>query len=157
MFARKLLVVTALGSITLLAVAGCFMGPTPASRTGNQGGSTPVSLGVKLLNIQQGTAGLTSLNPDDLQLMADLAEDISGIEIPDVSDELAAAAVAIIEANNLNSFEDLAALEGTDPEDIIIPEDVQEVLIEEVQALLGDIGDPNLADGIIARHAPEAV
>lgn len=154
MQARKPLALTAIGLATLLVLTGCFSA-APPTRTGNQGGSTPISLGAKLLGIQQGTTDLTALNPDDLQLMADLTADITGLPIPEVSDELAWAAVEIIQANDLRTFDDLAALADVNPEDIILPEGVADVLVEEVRELFGDIADPSVVDEIVARHAPK--
>ncbi len=152
MRARTLIVPVATAA-TLLILSGCF-GPTPFDRTGNQGGSTPVSLGLKLLDVQTGQGTLQELNPDDIQLMADLAEEIIGQELPAVSDELAAAADQLIELNNINTFEDIAALANASPEDIVIPPDIADTLIAEAQELFGDINDPSVIDEIVARHAP---
>lgn len=153
MLARKLSVVCLTGVVCLGTLAGCFA-PAPWSATGNQGGSTPVSLGMKLLDVTQGTGTLQALNPDDLQLMAQLAGDITGVAIPEVSDELADAAIQVMNANNLQTFEDLADLRYADPEDIIIPDEVRDVLISEIQELFGDLSMPDLAEGIVGRHAP---
>lgn len=155
MLARKLTVVALLGSFGLAALTGCFFGPMPWSETGNQGGSTPASLGLKLLGITQGTTPITALNPDDLQLMAQLAEDFTGQDLPHVSDQLADAAVQIISANDLQTFQDLIALADTELEDIVIPEGVEEVVLAEVQQLFGDIGDPTVVNGIAGRYAPD--
>lgn len=154
MQARKPLALAAAATAALLTLAGCFTA-APDTRTGNQGGSTPLSLGAKLLGIQQGTADLTDLNPDDLQLMADLTADITGLPIPEVSDELAWAATEIIKANDLRTFDDLAALSSIDPEDVVIPDGVERILIQEVQALFGNIAEPTVVDEIVARHAPQ--
>jgi hypothetical protein len=153
MLARKLAVVSLVG-LSLLVLTGC-LGPSPWSRTGNQGGSTPISLGAKLLAVQQGSGSLQDLNPDDFQLMADLAGQFTGLDIPEVSDALADAAVQVIAANNLNSFDDLMNLENTNPEDIVIPEGVADVVMDEVEQLFGDLGDPaDILDGINARYGP---
>lgn len=153
MLARKPVILTSLTVFALVSLLGCFT-PAADSITNNQGGSTPISLGIKLVDISQGTATLTDLNPDDLQLMAQLAEEISGVDLPDVSDELAAAAVALIAANNLETFDDLANLKDMDPADVVIPDGVEEVLLEEIEALFGDIGDPNILHGIMSRTVP---
>jgi hypothetical protein len=115
--------VVALLTVTALALTGCL---GMSGRTGNQGGS----------NILQATAklaadNLSGLNPDDIQVLADLAMDFANIDIPEVTDEQAAAVVSFLEANNVTTIASLQALiqqAEEDPESIVIPDDVRAVI-----------------------------
>ena len=153
MLARKLVVSFMIGSVGFLSLSGCLQ--PSAGPTQNQGGSDPVRLGIKLANITAGTQDLSVLNPDDLQVMVDLAADFSGEDLPELSDALAGAAIDLMNANNIETFEDLANIATMDPESIVIPEGVDEIILAEIQALFGDINDPNLI-GEVAKNAEEA-
>jgi hypothetical protein len=105
----------------------------PWSRTGNQGGSNIVQAAGKLVNNQFGT-----LNPDDIQVLADAAVQISGVDIPPVTDDQAAAVVSFIDANQITSLESLEQVVHRAEQDIdsvVIPDDVREVL----EAIAGNI------------------
>ncbi len=156
MLARKPLVLSLGGAVGLLLLTGCFQSQSDIIGEEYQGGSNPISLGLKLSNIAAGSAELTTLNPDDLQLMSDLAADFTGQPIPTVSDELAAAAVELIAANNIRTFDDLANIQDMNVNDIVIPEGVAETVISEVQDLFGDINNDDFIDQV-AREAQSSI
>jgi hypothetical protein len=81
-------------------LAGC--GASPWSRTGNQGGSTPLTLLSKLAS-----GDIASLNPDDIQVLTDTVRDITQVQIDEVSDDLAAAVIDTITANGISTIQDL--------------------------------------------------
>lgn len=123
MFARKLAVVTLLGSVTLLLFTGCF---ATDERTQNQGGSDPIQATTKLLSDQLGT-----MNPDDVQVLADLTTQIGGTALPQVTDVQAQAVIDFMKANNINTIEDVQKKidqAQTNPNSIVIPDDVKTVL-----------------------------
>ena len=133
MFTRKLLVLSVLGSCTLLLLAGC---PSFDERTNNQGGSNQVQAATKLLSNQLG-----SLNPDDVQVLADIATQASGAtNVPQVTDEQAAAVVSFLAANNIQTIEDVQRLIDN-PQGVVVPPDVQSVL--------ETIADPSAYQSII--------
>ncbi len=142
---RKLIVICVCGAV-MLTLCGC--GPLPWSRTGNQGGSTVVTLAPKLIGIAQGTTSFQALNPDDIQVMTDIAGGFAGVNIPSVSDDLAQATVDLAAANNVNDFDDLAALAtqvAADPGSLVIPDTVTAEVLAEVAALMEALAavDPN--------------
>lgn len=101
----------------LLWLTGCPFGNT---RTTNQGGGTVITAASKVVG-----GRMTSLTPDEIQIVSDAISDLS----PDVSlfigDDEAAAAVDFLQANNLNSIEDIAAFAeqaANDPSGVVIPE-----------------------------------
>jgi hypothetical protein len=105
----------------------------PWSRTGNQGGSNLLQAVGKLLSNRLGT-----LNPDDIQVLADAAVQIGGVNIPPVTDEQAAAVVSFINANQITTVESLEEMVHRGEQDIdsiVIPDDVREVL----EAIAGNI------------------
>jgi hypothetical protein len=95
-------------------------------RTCNQGCSNPVQAATKLAG-----SNLAALNPDDVQVLADLATQISGAPFPAVTDDQAAAVISFLKANNVNTVEDLQALieqAQANPDILVIPDDVWAVL-----------------------------
>ncbi len=124
MFARKLLIVSAMAGASLLLLTGCFS--MPWSRTGNQGGGTIVTAASKLVNDNLG-----AITPDEVQLLTDVATQIGGVSTPAVTDEQAAAVVTFLSDNGITSFD---TLEQTirqaerDPTSLVISDEVLEVL-----------------------------
>jgi hypothetical protein len=119
---RKLMVVVGTSLIVLLS--GCMAMPT--SRTSNQGGSNLIQATTKIAQDNVGT-----LNADDVQVLADLVTDLVGIDIPEVTDEQAAAVISFISANHLSTIanvEDLIRTAQEDPDAVVIPDDVRAVL-----------------------------
>lgn len=112
-----------LAGTTLVWVTGCPFGNT---RTTNQGGGTIITAASKVVGGQ-----MTSLTPDEIQIVSDAISDLS----PDVSlfigDDEAAAAVDFLRANNLNSIEDIAAFAeqvANDPSGVVIPESLVQLV-----------------------------
>lgn len=129
MSARKLIVVAACGYAGLLMLTGCLS--VPWERTGNQGGSSVVQATTKFLGNNLG-----DLNPDDIQVLADLATSIVGADIPAVTDEQAAAVVSFLDANSIGTVQDLQDIvrqAEQDPNSIVIPDNVRQV----IQAMMG--------------------
>jgi hypothetical protein len=120
----KTLVLVTMG---LVLVGGCAL-PFQDARTGNQGGTSVLQATSKVA-----TDRLDTLNPDDVQLLADLATEASGEELPEVSDEQAAAVVQFISDNSVvtsTDLQDLFARAESDPNSIVISEEVRGVLIQ---------------------------
>ncbi len=109
-----------------LLIAGC---PTAAvDRTNNQGGGTIVTAGAKIASGKIGT-----LTPDELQLMHDKAIELNPelAAAPELTDEQAEAAVEFLDANDLETLDDVVELieEASDnPDTVVIPDSVQAVL-----------------------------
>ncbi len=129
----------ALGCATLLALGGC---PLPGGRTCNQGCS----------NVPQAISKITSdrlgdLNPDDIQILADLAVQYADVNLPPVTDEQAAAAVTFLADNGVSTLAELQALirqAEADPNSVVISPDVQAVIDQIVanpDAYIGAAGD----------------
>ncbi len=119
---QRKLIVSSVATLSLLT--GCFS--MPWDRLGNQGGSNIVSALGKLVDDNLG-----GLNPDDVQVLTDLAIEYSGVNIPSVTDEQAAAVVSFLQANGITtiaSLEDLIRRAEQDPDSVIIPDDVRQVL-----------------------------
>lgn len=100
-----------LAGAILAAAAGC---PTLDPRTSNQGGGSIATAGAKLAGGKVG-----ALNPDEWQIVTDSAPAIVsqfGIDLgalaslPQLSDEQAAAIVALLEENGVNTLDDLERL-----------------------------------------------
>ena len=99
-----------LAAAILITIAGCA---GLDSRTGNQGGSNIVSVGLHLANDTLG-----AMNPDDWQVLTDnlpqfastLGIDIGNASLPPMSDDEAAALVAFLDANGANTTEDIQSL-----------------------------------------------
>ncbi len=108
---------------TLLWVAGCPFGNT---RTSNQGGGTVITAAGKVAAGQ-----MTTLTADEIQIVSDAISDLS----PDVSlfigDEEAAVAVDFLQANSLNSIDDIVAFAeqvANDPSGVVIPESLLQLV-----------------------------
>ncbi len=107
-----------------LALTGCFS--MPWTRTGNQGGGTIVTATAKLASGQLG-----ALTPDEIQILTDAAIRLSGVNVPPVTDEQAAAVVKFLSDNNVETLDDLKALieqAEQDPTSIVISDEVREVI-----------------------------
>ncbi len=133
MNARKMSVLVTCG-MCLLVLAGCFA--LPWTRTGNQGGSTPISLLAKLAS-----GNIGGLNADDIQVMTDVVRDVANAPFAEVSDDLAAAIVETIAANGIRTLDDLQALDGKDPNDIVIPDSVLENE-DEIREIIASLASP---------------
>jgi hypothetical protein len=71
------------------------------------------------------------LNPDDVQVLTDLAMQVSGVAFPEVTNEQAAAVVSFLQANGITTLQSLQAKIAqaeADPSSIVIPDDVLAVL-----------------------------
>lgn len=125
---------------TLLALLALSLGGCPAmqpQQVGDvlQGGSSPVQATAKFA---QGKLG--ALNPDDVQLLPEIAEDLSqtfpqiqDFDLPEITDDQAQAVVDFFDANNVETFEDLEAViqqAQEDPSSIVIPDSAIAVLEE---------------------------
>ena len=117
MHAKKLVAVCVLGTFGLMLLGGCIFSD---QRTSNQGGSNALQATTKFTSDR-----LDTLNPDDVQVLADLAPSLTGVEIPQVTDAQAAALVQFIADNNIVSMADIQNL---DPNTVVISADVQVVL-----------------------------
>ncbi len=124
MCARKFIVVCAVGAISLMLLGGCL--PQQDTRTSNQGGSNIIQASTRFANDQ-----LDKLNPDDIQVLSDLAAQTSGLDIPEVTDEQAAAVIKFLDDNHVATQADLANL---DPNTVIISDEVMAVF----EALAGN-------------------
>ncbi len=138
---RKLVAICVCG-VVMLTLCGC--GPMPWTRTGNQGGSTIVTLAPKVIGIAQGTTSFQAMNPDDIQLMTDIAGGLADVDIPQVSDDLAQATVDLGAANDVDDFADLAALAAqvaANPSSIVIPDTLTDEVLAEVATLIAELAD----------------
>jgi exosome complex RNA-binding protein Csl4 len=121
---RKLVVMCTLGGLGLVLLGGCFF---PSPGTGEyQGGSNLIQATTKFTSDR-----LDTMNPDDVQVLASLAPELTGQEIPEVTDEQAAAVVQFIEDNSIVTFADLeqiVAQAAEDPDSIVISPEVQAVI-----------------------------
>jgi hypothetical protein len=134
MIAKKAGLVVAWSAAGLL-LCGCgFLFPMFGSRTCDQGCSSTVLAVGKVV-----TDNLGSLNPDDVQVLGDVAEQVTGVKIPAVTNQQGAAVVSFLHANGIKDVETLQAKieeAETNPESIVIPPDVQAVL----EAIAADPG-----------------
>ena len=128
MSARMLTALCAIGGASLLSLGGC---PTN-SRTCNQGCSNMAQATSKVMSDQIG-----SLNPDDVQVLADMAIQYAGVDFPPVTDEQAAAVVTFLSDNDVQTIADAQALirqAEADPDSIVISDEVRQV----VEQLIAD-------------------
>lgn len=112
-------IVFGLGLLAVAQIAGC---PTIDARTGNQGGGSLISAGAKIAGGQ-----LSSLTPDEIQIIADTVGELNPEFKQEVSDAQAEASVAFLKANELNTIEDLQSLAEKaeqDPDAVTIPDSV---------------------------------
>ncbi|MEW6198323.1 MAG: hypothetical protein AB1601_06615 [Planctomycetota bacterium] len=132
--------------VTCLLLTGCFS--MPWTRTGNQGGGTLLTATTKLANDDLG--GVT---PDEIQLLTDVAIQITGVQVPPVTDEQAAAVVTFLADNNITtvaSLQDFVRRAEEDPSSVVISDEVLAALRSIIDNLdqyrdainqgLGDIG-----------------
>jgi hypothetical protein len=128
----------------LVLVCGCAL-PFQDARTSNQGGSNVLQATSKVA-----TDRLDTLNPDDVQLLADLATQASGEDLPEVSDDQAAAVVQFISDNGVvttGDLQELFAQAEADPSSIVIGEEVRGVLIQ----LGAEYGGSDAVDEILGE------
>lgn len=124
MDAKKAALCVVLGSVGLV-VLGCGLIPMPG-RTCDQGCSSPALAAGKIL-----TNNLGGLNADDVQVLADLATQFAGLDLPAVTNEQAAAVVSFMQANGITTIESLQAkIEEAqeNPGSVVIPPDVLAVV-----------------------------
>lgn len=122
MCTNRTAVLIVLGSMSML-VCGCGL---PAGRTCDQGCSNPLQAAGKIV-----ADDLGGLNPDDVQVLTDIAIQVTGIQIPAVTNEQAAAVVSFLSANGITTIESLQAKieeARANPDVIVIPDDVRAVL-----------------------------
>lgn len=102
------------GGLAVLAfLTGC---PAQPERLSNQGGGTLISAGLKIDGGE-----MSSLTPDEIQLLADTANQfVQEIDL-ELSDEQAEAISAFLQSNNLDSVEDFQSLLDN-PENVVIPD-----------------------------------
>ena len=100
---------------------------------------------------------MTSLTPDEIQIVSDTISDLS----PDVSlfigDDEAAVAVDFLQANNLNSIDDIVAFAeqvADDPSGVVIPESLVQLVESgvDLDSLVSVTGDDS--DGSTTTVAP---
>ncbi len=112
--------IAALAVLGTAALTGC---PSADSRTGNQGGGSLISAGAKVAG-----GSMTDLTADEIQILGDViatrSTRFAGVEI---TDEQATAAVDFLEANDLNTVNEIKALVDN-PGSITIPDSVQALL-----------------------------
>ncbi len=115
--------------ISFLGAAGltvCLTGcPTTDARTSNQGGGSLISAGAKVLGGE-----ISNLTPDELQVAADTAADIT--DDPQLAgfvlgDDDAAAIVDFLELNGINTVDDIQRL-ADNPDSLEIPESLQTLI-----------------------------
>lgn len=104
-------------AIVMILLPGC-LGELPGGRTNNQGGGNIFTAGLKVAN-----NNLSSLTPDEVQILADFVMEQEGITTVDpITDNQAAAAVQFLQDNNINSIADI---ENLDPNTVVISDDVR--------------------------------
>ena len=108
-------------------MCGCgVLFPMFGSRTCDQGCSSTAQAVGKIVSNNLG-----GLNADDVQILADLALEVTGVQIPEVTNEQGAAVVSFLRANGITSLETLGAKIAeaeADPGAVVIPADVLSVL-----------------------------
>lgn len=116
---RKLTTLCVFASAGLALLTGC---PSTDSRTSNQGGGSVLTAGAKIAGEQ-----MSSLTPDEVQILVDLVSDrVAEFDIA-LSDEEAADAVDFLREYNINSVADIQALVEqfeNDPDSIVIPDSI---------------------------------
>ena len=126
MAAKKAALVVAWGVLSL-GVGGCgVLFPMFGSRTCDQGCSSNTQAIGRILSNDFG-----GLNPDDVQILTDMAMQVSGVHIPAATNAQAAAVVSFLHANGITTLESLQAKieeAQTNPGALIIPPDVLAVL-----------------------------
>jgi hypothetical protein len=111
---------------SLLSLGGC-----PGARTCNQGCSNVAQAANKVMSDEIG-----DLNPDDVQILTDLAIAYAGVTFPPVTDDQAHAVVTFLSDNNVQTIADAQALiqqAEDDPDSIVISDEVR-VVIEQIIA-----------------------
>lgn len=104
MIARKVIAVTLISLATVVWLGGC---PTTGDggRLCNQPGpicSNIITAGGKVL-----ANNLGALTPDDIQVLSDKAIEVSGANVAQLTDEQAEAVVNVMDANGIDTIEDL--------------------------------------------------
>ncbi|MBK9119912.1 MAG: hypothetical protein IPM18_09985 [Phycisphaerales bacterium] len=123
MLRRKILPAVAAAALLGTLVGGCPFGDP---RLNNQGGTNLLQAAGKIAGDR-----LHTLNPDDIQILTDLALQVTEANFPPATDEQAQAVVDFIKANGITtvaSLQDLIARAEQDPDSIVIPDSVREVL-----------------------------
>jgi len=99
------------------------------------------------------TGNLGALNPDDIQVLTDIVIEIAEVDLTPVSDDLAAAFVATLRANQINSFDDLSEVAqraAEDPSTLVIPPEVFESR-DDLERLLTELSDPAVQQALQQR------
>ena len=107
----------------LVALTGCL---SLDPRTSNQGGGSLISAGAKVAG-----GSLATLTPDEIQILADEASNLSpDIQIPELTDDQAEVVSEFLQVNNVNTLNDIEQLVENfenDPDSIVIPDEVTEL------------------------------
>ena len=141
---RKMSAVLVCG-LCVLMLAGCT---SPFSRTGNQGGSNPLTLLPKLA-----AGDIAALNPDDIQVLTDTVSEISQVPLPEVSDELAQAVIDTFAANGISTAADLERVghqAEQNPNSLKIPDSVVANRAE-IENILQQLSSPEVQQALQAR------
>ena len=118
-------------SLVLVVAASTFatgcLSAASVDRTNNQGGGSVVTAGAK---IASGKIG--NLTADEIQLVHDKALELNpDLSVPELTDDQAAAAVEFLDANGLDTLDDVVNLideAAENPDTVVIPDSVQSVL-----------------------------
>lgn len=106
-----------------LLLAGC---PFQDERTSNQGGGSVITAVSKI------TGGrMTGLTADEIQILGDTVSDLSPEIDININDEQAAAVTDFLEANNLDSInevEDFVHQAEDDPSSVVIPQSLIDLI-----------------------------
>ena len=107
---------------TLIVLTSCM---ASSDRLSNQGGGTILSAVAKVASDD-----LTSLTPDEIQLLAEGAEDLlPDVDLPPLTDEQAQAVADVLDEFNLDSLDDVAVfIDQVEQGQVDIDPDVMEVL-----------------------------
>jgi hypothetical protein len=108
-FVLVLLAFAALGLGGCLGVGGC--------------GGDPATTGL----IKVGTGQMTQLSTDEVKALVQTFAAQQGVTMPEITDEEAAAAIAFLQANSINTIDQLMAL-LQNPSGVTVPPEVLQVL-----------------------------
>jgi hypothetical protein len=130
MIAKKVIAVTLISLATVVWLGGC---PTAGDggRLCNQPGpicSNIITAGGKIL-----ANNLGALTPDDIQVLSDTAIEATGANVPQLTDDQAAAVVNVMKANNISTIESLQSVilqAQVNPGSVNISADDLEVLMQ---------------------------
>ncbi len=111
-----------LAASALTVAGGCPFN----TRLTNQGGGTIFSAVGKIADQR-----LSALTPDEVQILTDTVSELAPQVSIFVEDEQAQAAVDFLDANSLNTVDDLAEFAedaANNPDEVVIPESLQQLI-----------------------------